>query len=144
MLHQPRPSLDPIMASCLFGAKPLSQPMLLSIGPIGTKLSQIEFEIQIFSLKKMHLKMSSGKCWPFILFGPQCVKMVNNSLAPGRCSSIFQSVIYKLITRIDFWRIPCDIALGWMPLSRPHWGLTHWDQDKMAAILLKKFSNVFS
>ena len=37
----------------------------LSIGPLGTNFSQIVFKIQTFSLKKMHLKMSSGKCRPF-------------------------------------------------------------------------------
>ena len=35
------------------------------IGPLGTNFSEILIGIQAFSLKKIHLKMSSGKCWPF-------------------------------------------------------------------------------
>ena len=37
------------------------------IGPLGTNLSEILSEIHTFSLKKMHLKMSSAKWRPFCL-----------------------------------------------------------------------------
>ena len=37
---------------------------ILLIGPLGTNFSEILIEIHIFSFKKMHLKMSSGKWWP--------------------------------------------------------------------------------
>ena len=40
---------------------------LLSIGPLGTKFSEIVIEIHTFSFKKMPLKMSSGKWRPFCL-----------------------------------------------------------------------------
>ena len=40
---------------------------ILLIGPSGTKFSEDLIKIHIFSLKKMHLKMSSGKWWPFCL-----------------------------------------------------------------------------
>ena len=40
---------------------------ILLIGPLGTNLSEILSEIYTFSLKKMHLKMSSGKWRPFCL-----------------------------------------------------------------------------
>ena len=40
---------------------------ILLIGPLGTNFSQILSEIHIFSFKKMHLKMSSGKWRPFCL-----------------------------------------------------------------------------
>ena len=40
---------------------------ILLIGPLGTNFSEIWMEIQIFSLKKMCLKMSSAKCVPFRL-----------------------------------------------------------------------------
>ena len=66
MRHQPRPSMVQIMACCLSGAKWLSKPMVL-IGNLGTNVSEILIEIYIFSFKKMHLKMSSGKCQPFCL-----------------------------------------------------------------------------
>ena len=35
---------------------------ILLIGPLGTHCNEILIEIHIFSIKKMHLKMSSGKC----------------------------------------------------------------------------------
>ena len=40
---------------------------ILSIGPLGRNLSEISITIHIFSFKKMHLKMSSGKWRPFCL-----------------------------------------------------------------------------
>ena len=40
---------------------------ILLIGPLGTNFSEILIEIQTFSFKKMHLKMSSAKWRPFYL-----------------------------------------------------------------------------
>ena len=40
---------------------------ILLTGPLGTYFSEILIEIYIFSLNKMHLKMSSGKWRPFCL-----------------------------------------------------------------------------
>ena len=40
---------------------------ILLIRPLGTNISQILIEILIFSFKKMHLKVSSGKWQPFCL-----------------------------------------------------------------------------
>ena len=40
---------------------------ILLIGPLGTNFSEILTRIQTFSLKKTHLKMSSGKWRPFCL-----------------------------------------------------------------------------
>ena len=39
--------------------------MLLSIGPLGTNFSEISIKTQKFSFRKMHLKISSVKWWPF-------------------------------------------------------------------------------
>ena len=39
----------------------------LFIGPLGTNFSEILIKIKIFSLNKIHLKMSSAKCQPFCL-----------------------------------------------------------------------------
>ena len=38
---------------------------ILLIGPLGTNVSEILIEIHIFSFKKMHFKMLSGKWQPF-------------------------------------------------------------------------------
>ena len=40
---------------------------ILSIGPLGTNLSEILIEMHTFLLIKIHLKMSSGKWEPFFL-----------------------------------------------------------------------------
>ena len=40
---------------------------IMLIGPLGTNFSEILIEIYIFSFKKMHLKMSSGKWRPSCL-----------------------------------------------------------------------------
>ena len=40
---------------------------ILLIGTLGSNFSEILSEIHIFSLKKMHLKTSSVKWWPFCL-----------------------------------------------------------------------------
>ena len=40
---------------------------ILLIGPLVTNFSESLIEIHIFLLKKMHMKMSSGKWWPFCL-----------------------------------------------------------------------------
>ena len=38
---------------------------ILSVGPLGINFSEISMEIQTFSFKKMRLKVSSAKWWPF-------------------------------------------------------------------------------
>ena len=67
MHRQPRPSLFQIMASRLFSAKPLSEPMLVYcwMDTLGTNFSEIWIEILTFSFKKMPLKISSAKWRPF-------------------------------------------------------------------------------
>ena len=40
---------------------------ILLIGPLGTNFSEMLVEIHIFSFKKIHLKMPSGKWQPFCL-----------------------------------------------------------------------------
>ena len=38
---------------------------ILWIGPLGTNFNEISIDIHVFSFKKMHLKISSGKWRPF-------------------------------------------------------------------------------
>ena len=40
---------------------------ILLIGPLRTNFSEIWIQINTFSFTKMHLKMSSGICWPYCL-----------------------------------------------------------------------------
>ena len=99
---------------------------ILLIGTLETNFSEIFIEIHIFSLKKIHLKMSSAKWQPF------CVRfnmwkytlalyhnahsscqhhrshpadkwsgqVSVNSLTPGRCGSNFKSIISSSLYRI--------------------------------------------
>ena len=57
---------------------------ILFISPLGTNFGEILMEIYKFSLKKMHLKMSSGKWWPFclglnVLRGNPCTIMLTTT-----------------------------------------------------------------
>ena len=65
-------TLVQIMACRLFGAKPLSEPMLgYCLLDIGAPFSEILTKIQNFSFTKMHLKTSSAKRWPFCTGGDE-------------------------------------------------------------------------
>ena len=56
------------MACRLVGTKPLSDPIPeLLIGPLRINFSEILIKILIFSLKKMHLKVSSADRGHFVL-----------------------------------------------------------------------------
>ena len=76
MHHQTRPSLAEIMACRLFGAKPLSKPIL---DYCQTYFSEILIKIQLFSLKKMYLKMSFAKWRPSCL-GLNVLNKCNQSI----------------------------------------------------------------
>ena len=65
MCWQPRASLVQIMACCQ--AIIWTSAGILLIGSLGTNFSEILNEIYLFSFKKMHLKMSSGKWRPSCL-----------------------------------------------------------------------------
>ena len=40
---------------------------ILLIGPLGTNFNETSIEFHTFTFKKIHLKLSSGKWWPFCL-----------------------------------------------------------------------------
>ena len=62
-------ALVQIMVCCLFGAK-----VRLSIGLLGTNVSEILIKIQNFSFTKMHLKISFAKWWPFCPGGDELME----------------------------------------------------------------------
>ena len=78
---------------------------ILLIGPLGTKLSEILIAIHIFSFKKMHLKMSSGK-WQ-----PSCLGL--NVLSP--CRDFPKCMWYPLcvynLNKVSSFRIVINIVL---------------------------------
>ena len=69
---------------------------ILLIGPLGTNFSEILIGIQIFSFKKMRLKMSSGKWRPFCL-GLNVLKISSSSTSSGR------AIMHCPSHNWDFW-----------------------------------------
>ena len=70
MRHWPGSSLAKLMACRLLGTRPLPEPILIHCqldSGLWINFSKIIIEIRTFSLKIMHLKMSSAKCRPSYL-----------------------------------------------------------------------------
>ena len=82
-------------------------PAILLIGPFGTNFSDILIEIQTFSFKKIHLKMSFAKWRPF-LSRPQWVKSCNSALIQemirGWRSIMMADCYSKCISMKSYWR----------------------------------------
>ena len=72
---------------------------ILLIGPLGTNLSEILSEIHIFSLKKMHLKMSSGKWRPFCL----CLNVLNLYIKQKKNKSVVTN--HSPAINLHYWRL---------------------------------------
>ena len=96
-------ALVQIMACRLFGAKPLSKPML-SIGPLGTNFSEISIKIQNFSFMKMHLKISCAKWRPFCP-GGQTLTYVVHSPAVVICVNLHMSSLNSSIFMAGMWTL---------------------------------------
>ena len=58
---------------------------ILLIGPLGTNLSEISIGIQLFSFKKMHLKMSSAKWRPFVSVSMCLLELSTWNRSQGVC-----------------------------------------------------------
>ena len=75
---------------------------ILLIGPLGTNFSEMLIEIQTFSFKKIHLKMSSGKRRPFCLglnvlnYQPETVLMVLKHMHTDMSSYGALWIIFKI------------------------------------------------
>ena len=74
---------------------------MLLIGPLGTNFGEILIEIYKFSLKKMHLKMSSRKL-AAILSRPQFV----NSLAFRDVATILKVQFSNSVHGLNSWALP--------------------------------------
>ena len=75
-----------------------TNPGILLTGPLGTNFSEILIEIHAFSFRKMHLKMLSGKWWPFCL-GLNVLKTSkwNVMLAIGQTFTYTIKPLYNMI-----------------------------------------------
>ena len=79
---------------------------ILSIGPLVTKPNEISITIHIFSFKKMHLKMSSGKWRP-------CCPSLNELILitklgwSHKCLMFYDGDLYIVETASLHWDSPC-------------------------------------
>ena len=78
---------------------------ILLIGPFRTNFSEILIEIHTFSFKKMHLKMSSGKWWPFCLGLNMVTSMVQFQLIAFNDFTTIYYIQFQLIAFSDFTTI---------------------------------------
>ena len=86
---------------------------LLLIEPLGTNFSEISIGIQTFSLKKMHLNMSSAKRRPFCL---GLIVLIDTDIGPTStilsvpCQYLGQRGLINSPTLVDI--TPCQSMLG--------------------------------
>ena len=87
------------MACRLFGAKPLSEPMIpyCELSPWEHMSVKFELKYNIIRLMKMHLKMSSEQIMTAILSRLQCV----NSLRPIKNGRYFEDNIFTGICALE-------------------------------------------
>ena len=74
---------------------------ILLIGPLGTNLGEIWIEIQIYSFRKMHLKLSSAKWRPFCL-GLNVVTLRPKSAVEMVCIVISVSWTLLIVTGVTW------------------------------------------
>ena len=97
---------------------------ILLIWPSGTSFSEMLIEIHTFSFKKIHLKMSSAKWWPFCL-GLDVLNELHthddqtgylvNTLRPRQNGRHFADDIFKCIFLNENVCIPIKISMNFVP-----------------------------
>ena len=93
---------------------------ILLIAPLGTNLSEISSEIQTYSFKKMHLKMSSGK-WRKFCLGPNLIKGDCLNAVRFLWWSAFRGIFYRGSHGWCIWKA------SWIAkLMGPTWGPPAW------------------
>ena len=81
---------------------------ILSIGPLATNFNEILIGIQTFSLKKMRLKLSSGKWCPFCL-GLNVLMIYEMLLLRALSWSLKKKMVYILHMKTTFpWDLNSD------------------------------------
>ena len=86
---------------------------ILLIEPLGTNSNEMLIEIQTFSFIKIHLKMSSGKWWPFCLG----LNVLINSSPHGQMAAILADDTFLCILLNENDRIPIQISRRFVPRS---------------------------
>ena len=94
---------------------------ILLIQTLGTNISEILSEIHKFAFKEMHLKMSSGKWWPFCLGLNMLTLNVRGPIYLGFTRSISWLLMPWLHTSPGHqqpWYWPCRICRSWSYLRK--------------------------
>ena len=97
---------------------------ILLIGPLGTNLSEILSEIHTFSLKEMHLKMSSGEWRPFIL-ASMCWIIIADTPPPPPPPPPPQYLTLMDETSFVTSGVLCNIQLTYLAFISELWGIPH-------------------
>ena len=108
---------------------------ILLIGPLGTNFSEILIEIQIFSLKKIRLKMSSAKCCSFRL-GLNVLR----SFSAGCFIVLYWIMLYWMYHQTSnirctkaqtcFSSCSCLCPIHWSQLLREEWRCSWSSSDR--------------
>ena len=111
--HQ-TPWISRVMACCLFSAKPIPESMMTYChhNTLRNTFQWNVFAIPTFFFKKMHLKLSPAKCWPFCL-GFDMLSPLLNTLRPGKMAAIFQTTFSNAFSSMKM----CEFLLKF------HWSL---------------------
>ena len=94
---------------------------ILLIGPLGTNSSEILIEILISSFKKMCLKVSSAKRWPFCLsINVWSVYVPADVLAPNNAKPTAMEFLWLSMILYHFYGSKDIIQYRWQDLAK-HW-----------------------
>ena len=99
---------------------------ILLIGTLGTNFSEILIEILTFSFKKMYLKVSSVKWWPFCPGGDELMKLTHGTITqwmPDAWTLLFCLVSDVWKSKESFWYAVMHICND--ILAKP----IEWDTD---------------
>ena len=96
---------------------------ILLIRPWGTNFSEILIEIDVFSFKKMHLKMSSVKCRPFCLSLNVLTHWGQNKWRPKQIGCCLRDDIFG---EFSWWKmITFLLKFHWSLFLRVHLKISH-------------------
>ena len=99
---------------------------ILLIGLLGTNFSEILIEICIFSFRKMHLKMSSGKWLPFCL-GLNVLTTNNGSLCVAEIGGVFCVSQVWALFKLLLWSVHSHLqGLALYEKKNRNWQIKWW------------------
>ena len=96
---------------------------ILLIEPLGTNFSEILIEIDTFSFKKMHLKMSSAKWRPFCLG-------LNVLTHWGLETPNYIAELILVVIFVFYITLSHHLNQHWLIFDRPHRNKRKWNMNK--------------